>query len=117
MQIAIELETIPLMIVRRVPWDVYQNLKRYGVLTKIYETAIMPESYGAVVADCKSVLGMPLIALDSITSGTRQHLATKVIQYGFDNVDELKKSNLEYLGVVKRYREKLRALDKELRFI
>lgn len=66
-QIAIELGTLPVMIVRRVTWEVYQNLKKYGVLTKIYETSIFPQTYEQVIVQCKETLGLPVIALDKIT--------------------------------------------------
>lgn len=116
-QIAIELKTIPVIVVRRVSWDVYKNLKKYGVLTKIYETSIMPASYESLVEDCKELLCMPLISLDSITGGTKEHLAKKVLSYGFENEEELKRLNESYLKAVKSYRVKLNVLNKELRFI
>jgi hypothetical protein len=116
-QIAIELKTIPVIIVRRVSWDVYKNLKKYGVLTKIYETSIMPASYESVVEDCKKLLCMPLISLDSITGGTKEHLVKKVLSYGFENKEKLVELNESYLKAVKSYRAKLSALNKEVRFV
>jgi hypothetical protein len=116
-QIAIELETIPVVVVRRVTWDVYGNLKKYGVLTKIYETAIMPGSYESVVQKCKEILGMPLIALDIISTGSKEHLEKKVLVGAFENPEGIRQRNGEYLRCVKEYRRRMKALDRELRFI
>jgi len=116
-QIAIELGTIPVVVVRRVTWDVYGNLKKYGVLAKIYETSIMPGSYAAVVDDCKKILGMPLIALDSISRGSKAHLEEKVLANAYECPQEFERRNSEYLSAVRGYRRKIQALDKELRFV
>ena len=116
-QIAIELKTIPVMVVRRVAWDVYGNLKKFGVLTKLYETCIMPKSYEPIVEECKQILGMPLIALDAITKGPKKHLANKVLARAFEDPDELRQRNEGYLKAVKEYRKRMKALNKELRFI
>jgi predicted RecB family endonuclease len=116
-QIAIELGTIPVLVVRRVTWDVYHNLKKYGVLTKLYETSIMPKAYESIVEECKKVLGMPLIALDIISSTTREHLQNKVMVNAFENRDGYKHANEAYLEAVKSYRKRMEALDRELRFV
>ena len=116
-RVAIELGTIPVMVVRRVAWDVYANLKKYGVLTKIYETCIMPSSYESVVAECVEVLGMPLIALDAISGKTRRHLEEKVMWDSLEKVEFLKGKNKTYLTAVNEQRRRLEALNKELRFI
>lgn len=116
-QIAIELKTIPVMVVRRVTWDAYGNLKKYGVLTKIYETSIMPKSYEPIVNECERVLGIPLIALDAITKGPKEHLEKKVLAVAFSDPKEFKRRNQEYLAKIKEYRKRMEALDKELRFV
>jgi len=116
-QIAIELKTIPVVVVRRVTWDVYSNLKKYGVLTKIYETSIMPKSYESIVDECKKILGMPLIALDAITKRSKEHLKNKVLEPAFKDPQEFKRRNAKYLRTVREYRRRMRVLEKELRFI
>jgi predicted RecB family endonuclease len=116
-QIAIELGTIPVLVMRRIPWDVYQNLKKYGVLAKIYETSILPAVYQSVVEECKSILGMPLIALDKISSGPIKHLQEKVMVNALGNVDAYRAANETYLKAVRAYRKRIEALNRELRFV
>lgn len=116
-QIAIELKTIPVLVVRRVAWNVYQNLKKYGVLPKIYETSIMGKSYEPIVDECVQILGMPLISLDAITKKTKEHLMNKVLARAFENPQEFERRNIEYLKAVREYRKRMRALNKELRFV
>ena len=116
-QIAVELGTIPVVIVRRVTWDAYSNLKKYGVLVKIYETSIMPRSYESIVNECKVTLKMPLIALDAISTGTKVHLEEKVLANAYEDPEGFKQRNIGYLKAVRGYRRKMQALDRELRFV
>ena len=77
----------------------------------------MPSSYKPVVDECVNVLGMPLIALDSISEKTRKHLEEKVMRNAWGNVEALKEANKQYLATVKEHRRRLEALNRELRFL
>lgn len=116
-QIAVELGTIPVFVVRKVSPTAYQNLKKFGALVKIYETAIFNLEYEPMVKRCVDILGYPLIALDEVSSKTVKHLEDKVLSFGHQNADMLAKRNADFLKKVLGYRRMLKVLDKELKFI
>ena len=116
-QIAAEIKTIPVMVVRKVSPTAYSNLRKYGALVKIYETAIFNLEYKPIVDRCAEVLGSPLIALDEITMKTLRHTEEKVMAYGFANAKKLIEANQEFLEKVREYEKKLKSLGKELRFL
>jgi hypothetical protein len=115
-QIAVELDTIPVLVVRKVNPTVYGNIRKYGGLVKIYETAIYDKEYSSLIEECKDVLGLPLISLEKITEGTLKHIES-ILNYGIENRSILKEKNEDFLKKIHNHRQRLRALDSELRFI
>jgi hypothetical protein len=115
-QIAAELGTIPVFVVRKVSPTAYQNLKKFGALVKIYETAIFNLEYEPMVKRCISVLGYPLIALDEVSSKTVKHLEDKVLGFGHQNAGALAERNFDFLNKMLGYGRMLKVLDRELKF-
>lgn len=115
-QVAVELGVIPVFVVRRITPTTYKNIRKYGGLVKIYETAIYPAAYADTVKRCAETLGYPVIALDEITKKTKEHLERKVMAEGFRDPEEKIKLNQEWLEEVRRYRESLEKLSRELSF-
>jgi len=115
-QIAVELGTIPVFVVRKVSPNVYTNIRKYGGLVKIYETAIFDMEYSSLIEQCKNVLGLPLISLEKITKNTLEHIEM-ILNYGIEHQSDLKRRNQIYIKKIREHRAKLRALNSELRFI
>jgi hypothetical protein len=115
-QVAVELDVIPVFVVRHVTPTAYKNIKRYGGLVKIYETSIFPTAYIETVDKCRRVLGYPIIALDEISEKTKLHLENKVMPDGFSDPDRLKGLNRQFLQEIKSYKQRLERLGRELTF-
>jgi len=115
-QVAVELDVIPLLVVRHVTPTAYKNIRKYGGLVKVYETAIFPTAYRETTDKCREVLGYPIIALEEISEKTKLHLENKVMPDGFSNPDRLKSLNRQFLKEVENYKQKLERLSRELTF-
>jgi len=115
-QVAVELDTIPVFVVRNVTPTSSKHIRKYGGLVKIYETSIYPAAYADTINQCVETVGYPVIALDEITQKTKDHLEKKVMAEGFRAAQEMKKLNQEWLERLKSYRSRLEQLSKELSF-
>ena len=94
--ICIELNLIPLFIVRWLSKAQFHNIFKKGGLIKIYEKAIFPKKHSRIATECEQILGTPLISLKKISKKPIKNLL-KIHNYAVENHDKIKRKNKAFI--------------------